>query len=425
VAPSGGGRINCHAPHAPFPSICRAIAAILKRVFLPLLLLFSAAMASALVAYGTHPAWAQYSHGLGLILFARRFEWPLVALAVLLCLTLVALVVAGKRRAWWLIGLGPVLALFVHRYETDPLRGFAIVDGPGFVSAQQAAFMAEKDYVVGLHFEGTAYAYPYHAMYSSPVVFQFDHDKRMVLMWSAFANRAVAYHITHDLYARDLEIVSMPANALLLYNSKLGQFINGLTGSMPSGRKPTGFTRMIPVEKMTWRDWVASHPATLVMVPRSTPKGGKTPNAPLLPWFGLPPPKDGRPIATPIVLIATTQPVAVLAAAMPPAPANVSAGGLPMLLFPDPATKRARVYDRRLEDLTLRFAVNTDARRKQAALIDRETNSGWSVDLRAIDGPLGRSGKRLTPVPIEEGLYWGVMKRWMPELELTELRPVR
>src|SRR5437763_1197041 len=83
---------------------------------------------AAVAAYGTSASWAQYPHGLDLILWSRRLEWPLVTIAILLCLGLIALVIAGKRRAWWLIGLGPILALFAHRFVTDPAGAFSILE---------------------------------------------------------------------------------------------------------------------------------------------------------------------------------------------------------------------------------------------------------------------------------------------------------
>src|SRR5689334_11792725 len=99
------------------------------------------------MAYGTHPDWAQFEYGLPVIMLARRLQWPLVALSLILCIALIALVIAGKRRAWWLIGLAPVLALFMHRFTKGPAVQFAVLDEPAFVAAAQASFVGDEDYV--------------------------------------------------------------------------------------------------------------------------------------------------------------------------------------------------------------------------------------------------------------------------------------
>ena len=53
-----------------------------------------------------------------IITLARRLQWPLIVLSMMACLGLIGLVITAKRRAWWLIGLAPVLALFAHRFAT-------------------------------------------------------------------------------------------------------------------------------------------------------------------------------------------------------------------------------------------------------------------------------------------------------------------
>src|SRR5215207_4031645 len=126
---------------------------------IPLALILLAMGSAAVMAYGTHPDWAQYEHGLSLIMLTRRLQWPLVALSLLLCIALIALVIAGKRRAWWLIGLAPVLALFAHRFTAGPAAPFTVYDEPAFVAASEAGFLADDDFVVGLQFGDAAFAY--------------------------------------------------------------------------------------------------------------------------------------------------------------------------------------------------------------------------------------------------------------------------
>jgi hypothetical protein len=379
----------------------------------------------AVVAYGTSPDWAQYQHGIELILMTRRLLWPLVLAAVLLCLGLILLVISGKRRAWWLIGLIPILALFIHRFADDG-HSLAIAENPVFVAASDAAtFVADDDYIVGLLFGDTWYAYPYALLYSTPVVVQPDQDRRLMLMWSPFANRATAYRIDRQLKPRELEIVSMPANALLIYNARYGQFINGLTGRTMKGEEPIGFGMAIQTRKMRWKQWLALHPKTKVLAPAPGQRL-TTVKAPLLPYYKMPPTAGAVPAQMPVALIACTQPVALSEAAVTQQPENFRSGQTAILVLRDTQTGQMRAFNRDLgQDLIPRFRLNPNPAQahRHALLIDSDTDTGWDANGRAVDGPGAKQKQKLLPIEVEEGLYWGVMKFWYPALTFHPIAP--
>jgi hypothetical protein len=394
-------------------------------VLIPILLIFLAVCSAGAMAYGTHPDLAHYAHGLTTIMLARRLQWPLAAAAIILCIALIALVIAGKRRAWWLIGLAPVLALFVHGFTAGPGAQFGVYEDPAFVEAKQVNFLAGDHYVVGLQFGDNWYAYPYATLYRYPVVAQADHEKRMLLMWSPQANRASAITITRDIKPREIDIVSMPASALLLYNRRIGQFINALTARTPDGAQPFGFQQPIATTKTTWKAWASAHPNTKVLVDLT---GGApaSPAAPLLPRQPMPPIVSDVPPDQEIALVATTQPAAaVVPDELGSKPINLNAGDTPVFVFRDPDGV-ARAFDRHVDiDLMPQFRTARGEGRKGAAFIDNYTETAWSLAGVAMDGE--HKGKKLTPVPIEEGLTWGVMKYWYPKLELhhATTRPSR
>ena len=114
-------------------------------MLLPVALLFFAIVSAAVVAYGTNPDLARFGEtGVQAIMLCRRMQWPMVTLSVVLCVIVIALVIAGKRRAWWLIDLAPVLALFLHRFggierrHTETRNGFGkIGDDDGLPPATE------------------------------------------------------------------------------------------------------------------------------------------------------------------------------------------------------------------------------------------------------------------------------------------------
>jgi hypothetical protein len=391
-------------------------------MLVPVVILFVAIASAAGMAYGVDPRLVQFPGGLHLIMLARRLEWPLITVSLVMCLSVLSLVVSGKRRAWWLIGLAPVLALFLHRFGPAATQNhFAIAENPTFVAAEKsAAVVRPEDYVVGVEFNGEAYAYPYAALSVTPVVVQQDRDRRLMLMWSPYANVARAFVVTHELRPRELDIVGMPANGLLLYNARVGEFVDGITGRTQRGGRPTGFREAVPAQKMPWRQWLAMHPSSRLMLPASAVPA----NAPTTPVEASSP-MPSSPVELPaeqrrVIVVPTSQPVAIPEQEIRPGvPLNVTVGNLPLLLVRDPATGRVNAFDRRLEeDLTVRFVLNRDRKRKDAYLIDSDTNTGWTADGLAVDADKKHRGRKLKPVDIDEGVDWRVMKFWLPNLQL-------
>jgi hypothetical protein len=391
----------------------------------PLILIFLATGAAAVVAYGTHPDWVVYSSGMSIITASHRLQWPLTFLAVALCVALVALVASGKRRIFWMLGLAPVGALLFHHFRADPLRTFAILDNPPFVSAVQAGnLVADEDYVVGLQLGDTAYAYPYSLLYANPVVLHIDRGKRVLLMWSPFANRARASLVDRDVRSGELAIVSMPANAILVYNSRLGQFINGVTGMTTRGTAPSGFVAGVPTVKTTWKQWRTAHPGTKVLAASARYAG--MPRRAVQPYFKTPVPAGEVPANARITVINPgPMAVAVKSEQVTRQPLNlVGDAGPPLLVFRDEQAGVVRAFDRRFDpDVAPDFRPISDAKRPGVALVDSATNTGWSLAGRVVDGDQRFRGMKLTAVSVDEDLPYGVMKFWYPGLVLQSIRP--
>jgi len=385
---------------------------IIHDVGLPLILSFLATLAAAAMSYGTDPRWMeQGSWGLGVIVLSRRLQWPLVAVSLVLCVSLLGLVISGKRRVWWLIALAPVMALFVHRFVTAPSNRYAILDEPTFVSAADAKQIRDEDYVVGVVFDDQPYAYPYAALYGAPVIVQSDRERRMLLIWSGPANAATAMTVSRDIKARDLDIVCDPADTLLVYNGRTGEFIVGLTGQTTRGEPPAGVEKPLSSTKLTWKQWRAAHPDTRVL--NAPSRGPTTPLSPHLPSINA---KLG------VTLIAQGNAViAVRGDDIGAAPLNLKVGDVPVVVFRDRFTGQICAFDRRLEaDLIPQFKLPRDAkqREKGVAVVDSDTSTGWSGRGVAVDGNKEWRGKKLTAVDVREDIYLGAAQFWYHDLAL-------
>jgi hypothetical protein len=267
------------------------------------------------------------------------------------------------------------------------------------------------------------YAYPYATLFSNPVIVQSQREKRMLLMWSAFANAATALEVSREVKGRDLEVVSDPADSLLVYDSRNGQFLVALTGEPPGGGKMDGIDGALRAVKDPWGRWVAEHPDTKVLA-----LAGSGPKAPVLPHpLPGPAPTTAPAIASSapsvprlVVLIGEDPPLAIPADQIGAAPLNATAGDVPVLLFRDPKTGRVRAFDRHVEeDLIPTFsAANGSAKHKHAFLVDSDTGSGWSAGGVAVDGDKALKGKRLKPVEVREDVYLGPARFWFGKLTL-------
>ena len=389
-----------------------------KTVFLPLLLLVLAAIPATLIAYGIDPFWAQYPHGIELILLSRRFQGPLIAIVLILCLTLIGLMIAGKRRAWWLIGLVPIVLLLTHRFAFNPQNAFAVNSRPSFVTVDRASFMANDDWIVGLIDGPDAVAFPYASLYSRPLVVRSNQPDPMMLMWSPFANYAIAERVDRSIRAEELDVVCMPANALLVYNSRIGQFINGVTGKTMKGQSPAGFISAIPTIKTTWGHWLALHPATLVLAPAG--QNETAPRHPVLPYFPMPRISSNISPDTKIAVIRGSSPAAVFETDLTAEVTNFS--NPLVVVIRDPATGSLAALDRHVDqDLVPAFAPKTFKKFPQAIMTDADSGSAWTADGRAVDGPL--KSKKLESVEIDDGLYYGVTKFWLGDLPLVSPLP--
>lgn len=165
--------------------------------------------------------------------------------------------------------------------------------------------------------------------------------------------------------------------------------------------------KMLPVPLMTWGQWKAAYPQTLVLSP-DTPYSqfyrqvrlgvfeagearfgdGRLPSNALV--VGVEVGREFR--AYPIDVVA--QAGGVL---------NDVVNGEPVVVFFNPATQTGIAFSRRVDGVTLEFEKAPDG---GFNLRDRASGSRWDVAGRAVDGPL--AGKLLTFVPsfITEWYGW-------------------
>lgn len=382
---------------------------------LPLLLI--SVFASVWLALGMDPAYAALFGdfgGLWLIALTRKIQWILLILTLLPCLVLIVIVSMNKARVMWLLGLSIVVGMLFFRFSTTSRKPVRVLEAESMPTLAEAKLDSDDEYVVGVVLGDQAFAFPYRGLYRTPIVQLTDFDRRLVLIHSPHANTATALETTREVRASDLEYIAQPANSTLVYNRKYGEFIIGLTGKTVDGLTPTGVRNFLPTYRMPLMLWRRLYPQSKLMVLTQRDMG--FPGVQLKPKY---PPRlkdESLPAETPILLLRTDPPAALLMGNYEK-PTYVRIGQTPIVIWSDRGQIRA--FQRTVDtDLFLTFEVRQN-RQGVEQLVDRQTGSVWTFSGRSVQGPL--QGKQLTPVVLEENVYWGVSREWFSDLRL--IRP--
>jgi hypothetical protein len=384
-------------------------------MLLPIGLLLLALLAALGYAQGTQPMWGAYSHGIDIILWSRQLQWPLMATSLLLCLALAGLVLGGKKKPVWLVGLVPIMIPLCHRIAHPPGAGFFAIQDVHYITPAQAKSLPGTDLVIGVVVEGKPTAFPCTSLYKAPIIIRTGREKPIILLWSPWSNRALAFNCDRELRAADLEIVCPVRDTFIIYNTRLGEFINAMTGMKFDGTPPTNFHARIDTVQTTWTQWQTLHSDTVIAALPGADGDFSQPMPPRDPLPGNDPAfKDIRKVC----VIACTQPIAIPTDSIVDKPMNFDSGQTPVLLVKINGVVHA--FSRELPgDLIPRFSLTTDPKHKNAVWVDSDTNSEWSDTGTVVEGPREMMGTSLRQLPVENDLYWGVMKFWYPDLSLA------
>jgi hypothetical protein len=359
------------------------------------LLILGALVTATAVAFGCDPSIADYAGGVEVIRVMYRLQGALIGLTVLFSLSLVGLVVTSRRRGYWLIGLFPVMALFVWRFGLSPQQPGLVDDAPTFVQALRTDWMDGNGAVLGISAGDQTFAIPLAAMQLAPAVVHTERERRLIVTWSAGAQLATACWCDRSIRGRDLRIVASPRGVLLLFNSRLGEFFDALTFAQSNSEPFTGFASRVAVEVTTWESWKARHLDTQLLDPRQ-------------PIEVVPPPAQ-RSVET-VIVVGSQPPIVVPTAELLDQPANVSNGKTSALLFRT-TDGSLRAFERKVEqDLFLKFEPHADKSLPNVKLIDTDTKSLWTLAGECVEGELkGRRLPRLVAldaVPAAAARYW-------------------
>ena len=181
---------------------------------------------------------------------------------------------------------------------------------------------------------------------------------------------------------------------------------------------------MVPMPQMTWGQWRAAHPSTLVLDP-DTPFRSHYESPVRIGMAGRSEsmygdgrlPSNARVVGVEAMGQFTGFPIEVVDSEA--GVVNALVGGVPVVVVYDAQSQTGIAYSRTLDQAILAF----DAGRSRAGvlrLVDRESGTTWDVEGNALSGPL--TGNSLTFVPslISEWYGWS---GYHPETTLYQGAP--
>ncbi len=149
-----------------------------------------------------------------------------------------------------------------------PKDGIPAISNPTFVAAADASFLRSEDRIIGVSIGDDARAYPLAILNYHEIVNDSIGDTPLAVTYCPLCDSVVAFDRRTSLGERELGVSG------LLYNSNVLMYDRGGSPeSLWSQVATTGISgpgasqslRTLPVELVTWQEWVTRHPMTKVL----------------------------------------------------------------------------------------------------------------------------------------------------------------
>jgi hypothetical protein len=316
--------------------------------------------------------------------------------------------------------------------------GIPAIDRPRFVALEEGeGFLEDREPVAAVELGGAAKAYPIRIMVWHEIVNDEIAGKPIALTYCPLCNSTVAFDRRLDDRVLDFGTTGNLRNSdLVMYDRQTESWWQQLTAEAVVGELTGKRLEAIPSQILSWAQFKRLHPDGSVL---STETGHDRPYGEN-PYVGYDQP-DSAPFALggqaddrlpPKERVAAVRTGPESAVVYPfstlrrEAPLADQLDGRPVVVFFDPSVASAldeaavaggrsvgaaAVFDRRVGGRMLDFAPGP----RPGAFRDAQTGSTWTIDGRALAGPL--RGERLTPL-ISDDQFWFALAAFFPEASI-------
>ena len=282
---------------------------------------------------------------------------------------------------------------------------------PRWLSAAQAGDrMRPEDPVLGLEFDGRAWALPWWQMKNHHVANLTLGGRPVLATLCEICSSAAAFDPVIDGRRHAFRLAGIYGGTIMPADDETGTLWTGFTGSAIEGPLQGRVMQRLPLRQSTWAEWLEQYPESLVSEGEGEARDGhgegQSPGSPVV-GQGMRPLLQHVDLRLPHhVLVLGVQadgearcyPLAQLESAG--AVVNDSLGGRDIAVFCRPGTWMALAYSRNVEGRCLTF------RAASGGIEDEETASRWELSGLCSAGPL--QGRRLQYVysGVEEFFIW-------------------
>ena len=295
---------------------------------------------------------------------------------------------------------------------------FVPLDNPALLTAEEATYLADDDLVLGLEWEGITRAYPIRMVAFHHIVNDTIEGRPFLVTYSIKCSSGVGFDPTMDGQTLTFEVLGLQQGVFTMVDRQTGTVWTHLDGKATQGPLRGARMEVVPMPQMTWRDWRALHPRTMVLSPDTeyssryrTPRIGAFDRGEA--QFG-----DDRLAPNSLVVGVEVdgqfKGYDVQDLRKAGAVVNDTLGLEPIVVLYDSATRTGIAYSREVDGQVLEFH---SARQDRFDLRDRGTDSFWDSNGRAVDGPLVGAELRFVPSFISEWYGWS---GYHPETALHE-----
>lgn len=293
------------------------------------------------------------------------------------------------------------------------------IDDPTFQSADEAAWLASGDLVIGVEIDGETRAYPLRILNVHEIVNDRVAGEPVAVTYCPLCRSGLVFSREVDDSTLTFGVSGKLLDAnLVMYDRQTETYWSQLSGEAVVGSLVPRKLEILPSTITTWGEWKRAHPDTQVLsrntgiYPRDTygsnPYGSYANSSRV--GFGVGEVDDRLPAKELVYGVA----VGNASRAYPAETVsergvlNDEVGGLLLAVVEDPEDGSVRILLRQRDDETLRFSV-TDGQ-----LVDQQGHR-WSYGGEALEGP--REGTRLEEIPTH-GVYWFAWSSFHPETSI-------